>query len=192
MYDFIEGDLVSRTPGEVVLQAGGVGYFLHVSLSTYARLGTGGRAKLYTHLHVREDCLRLYGFSTRDEREIFRQLHSVQLVGPDKALKLISAMKLDALRSAVATGNVAALCTVKGIGKKTAERIVVELRDKMMAAPSEWSPLGMQDNVSQALMGLMTLGYSRSESQRAVDKAIELLGAQTPIEELIREALRYA
>ncbi len=192
MYDFIEGDLVSRTPGEVVLQAGGVGYLLHVSLSTYAALATGGKAKLYAHLHVREDCLRLYGFGTRDERELFRQLHTVQLVGPEKALKLISAMKPDALRSAVATGNVAALCTVKGIGKKTAERIIVELRDKM-ALPSSEAPVpGMQDNVSQALTGLMTLGYSRSESKLAVDKAVEALGVQASIEDLIREALRYA
>ena len=192
MYDFIEGDLVSRTPGEVVLQAGGVGYLLHVSLSTFGGLGTSGRAKLYTHLHVREDCLRLYGFGTRDERELFRQLHTVQLVGPEKALKLISAMKLDALRSAVATGNVGALCAVKGIGRKTAERIIIDLRDKMAVPGAEAIGPGMQDNVSQALTGLMTLGYSRSESKQAVDKAVESLGAAAAIEDLIREALRYA
>jgi Holliday junction DNA helicase RuvA len=175
-----------------VLQVGGIGYLLHVSLSTYTKLGASQRIKLYTVLHVREDCQRLYGFASEAEREAFELLTSVSSVGPEKALKVLSAVPLDRLRAAVARGDAAALSGVKGVGRKTAERITVELRGKMAATAAEGAPSLGPENVSQAVAGLISLGYTRSESERAVDRAVEAVGAQASLEELIREALRHA
>ena len=191
MYDFIEGDVVSRTPGEVVLRAGGVGYLLHVSLTTWSALADGARARLFTHFHVRADVQRLYGFAGKDEREVFLLLTTVSSIGPEKALKMLSAVPLKRLCAAIASADVAALSQVKGIGKKTAERITIELRDKI-SVPAEETALGGATNASQAVAGLMTLGYSRAESKEAVDNALKALGAEAPAEDLIREALRHA
>lgn len=193
MYDFVEGQVVSRAPGQVVLECGGIGYALSVSLTTYGKLDGRQRARLYAHLHVREDCLRLYGFFSREERELFRQLTSVSTVGPEKALKLLSALPLEALRAAVASADVAALSRVKGVGGKTAERIAVELRDKVAPWPIPVLAGPPQaENVTEALAGLASLGYSGSESKRALDRALAVVGAEAPVEALIREALKHA
>ena len=192
MYDFIEGRLVSRSPGGVVLQANGVGYLLQVPVSTYERVTEGTVVKLYTHLYVREDCLRLYGFHTCEEREVFRKLHSVSSVGPEKALSFLSTLAIDQICRAVVEGQVAVLTRVKGIGRKLAERICLELKDEFAATSLglAWPPA--PGAVSEALAGMAALGYSRSEARRAVDKAVQALGEETPVEDLIREALRRA
>lgn len=191
MYDYIEGELVYRSPGEVVIEAGGVGYRLSVPLSTYERLPHDGRTRLYTHFHVREDCHRLYGFGSRAEREIFLRLDQVSSIGPETALKFLSAMPAAELRRAVATGDVAALTRIKGVGRKTAERVALELRDVMaqISLDSEAEPVA--DNPAQAMAGLVSLGYRRQEARTAVDRAVETLGEDAPVEELIREALRH-
>lgn len=191
MYDFIEGRLVSRETDRVVIQAGGIGYLLHVSLATYERLAEGQTVRLYTHLYVREDCLRLYGFLNPDERTIYRKLVSVSSVGPEKALSFLSTLPLAQIQKAVTEADVAALTRVKGIGRKIAERIVVELRDAL-AVPLPGTESARPENVAQATSGMLSLGYRPHEAARAVDKAVKTLGKDAAVEDLIREALRHA
>ena len=191
MYDFIEGRLVSRETDRVVIQAGGIGYLLHVSLATYERLAEGQTVRLYTHLYVREDCLRLYGFLNPDERTIYRKLVSVSSVGPEKALSFLSTLPLAQIQKAVTEADVAALTRVKGIGRKIAERIVVELRDAL-AVPLPGTESARPENVAQATSGMLSLGYRPHEAARAVDKAVKTLGKDAAMEDLIREALRHA
>jgi len=191
MYDFIEGRLVSRSPGGVVLQVNGVGYRLQVPISTYERLAEGSTVRLYTHLYVREDCLRLYGFCSTQERELFLKLHSVTSVGPEKALSFLSTMPVERICRAVAERDLAALTRVKGIGRKLAERICLELKDAVadLVAGEPWPPA--RGHAAEALAGMLALGYRRSEGRRAVERAVQVLGEDAAVEDLIREALRH-
>jgi holliday junction DNA helicase RuvA len=191
MYDFIQGELVSKSPSEVVLLAGGIGYLLYVPVSTYERLTSKGPVQLFTHFYVREDAQRLYGFASREERDLFRLLNTVSTVGPDKALKLLSSLPAAELRRAVAANDVTLLSRVKGIGRKTAERISIELRDKMEAVAAPAAEGVGVGGAWEAIAGLMTLGYKRSEAQQAVEKAAKAIGADAPLELMIREALRH-
>lgn len=191
MYDYIEGELVYRSPGEVVIDAGGVGYSISVPLSTYEKLPRDGKAKLYTHFHVREDCQKLYGFISRAEREIFIRLDQVSSIGPETALKFLSAMPAAELQRAVAAGDVASLTKVKGVGRKTAERVALELRDVVAQIALDADQPAIADNPAQAMAGLVSLGYKRQEARNAVDRAVEALGEEAPVEDMIREALRH-
>ena len=189
MYDFIEGVVVCSSPGRVVILAGGVGYELKVPISAHERLAQSPSARLYTHLHVRQDCMRLYGFTSPEERELFLLLNSVTSIGPEKALKMLSAVSPNDICRAIAAADIDALVAVKGIGRKSAERIVLELRDEISVKPLQMQP--KQDNIAQAMAGLMSLGYRKSESKQAIERAVEALGTHASVEELIREALRH-
>lgn len=182
------GRLERSAPGLVVVETGGVGYLVHVPLSTYADLpGPGREVRLRVVTVVREDEISLYGFASAEEEDAFRLLQGVSGVGPKLALKVLSGLRAAALRRALATGDHRALTTVPGVGKKLAERLVVELRDKVGPAEAEpvRGPTGRLE--SDALEALVSLGYPAKVARDAVEAAA--LGA-SGLEDLVREALK--
>jgi holliday junction DNA helicase RuvA len=161
----LTGTLLSKEPSGVVLQVGGVGYLVTVPVSTLTELPeTDSEVTLHTHQYVREDVLALYGFATTAERRLFTQLLSVSGIGPKVALAILSLSSPDDIRAAIASGDAEFLASVPGIGKKTAERVVVDLQDKMEMVTSEGAPRGQDE----AVEALMSLGYSNAEARKAV------------------------
>jgi len=198
MIAFLHGTLVEALPTKVTLEVRGVGYEALIPLSSYDKLPPPGQeVHLLTHLAVREDAHVLYGFMTVAERELFRLLiNTVSGVGPRLALNVLSGMKPTAFRGAVANGDVKALSQITGVGKKTAERIVVELRDKVGAAGA-WEASSAQrtlspedQKINDAVLALMALGVRQTEAHENVRSALQRLGPDTGIEELVRASLK--
>jgi len=197
MIDRLCGNVVSKSPTWVVLDVGGVGYGLSIPLSTYDAIGSvAAGAALFCHVMLRDDSMGLYGFATEEERELFRALIGVSGVGPKIALATLSGMSAVELRAAVSGGDVARLVSVKGVGKRTAERIIVELRDKIgLSLEAELAAFGGgRDGVpelgSEAAAALVALGCKPKEALEAVKKALKGLSSGAPVEDLVREALR--
>lgn len=190
MYESIRGRLAAKEPGHAVVEAGGIGYRLLVPLSTYERLpASGGEVMFCVHLVVREDEWRLFGFATEEERSLFRACLGVSGVGPATALALLSGMPVRELRLAVATGDVTALTRVKGVGKKTAERLVVELKDALAAEVAAAGHEPIRSGVpADAMAALVALGLDPE------DAAARLRRVERPLEfdlpSLVRAALR--
>lgn len=203
MISILHGEVLEATPVSAVISAGGVGYEVRIPVSTAAKLpGIGQLARLYTLVVYREDEHALYGFSTKDEREFFRMLiEKVGGIGPKIALALMSKLSLGTLAGAIAAGDVALLAQTPGIGKKTAERIVIELRDKVQSvAPTARASTGATlattgtsatepDAIRDAVTALITLGYKLADADKAVQRASEKLGPDAGTQELIRKAL---
>ncbi len=197
MIVFIEGVLDMKEPTMAVVQTGGVGYEVFIPLSCFDRLpAEGQRIRLHIYDHVREDDHLLYGFTTQDERRTFVLLLGVTGIGPRLALSLLSGLAPRELKAAVAAGDVKRLSQVQGIGKKTAERIVLELRDKVGPAEltgADSAPLPMDPAsiiMRDAALALVALGYKRGEAETLIRKAVEGAdGAATDVELLIRKAL---
>jgi holliday junction DNA helicase RuvA len=194
----LTGILKQKNPTEVLLDVQGVGYAVHISLSTYEKLGDiNSPTTLLTHLHIREDAMQLFGFATEEERRLFKLLLSVSGIGPKLAQSILSGMNANELGTHLRTGNVSALTAIPGIGKKTAERMVVELRDKIVKAigTTEVDSSGTTANAAirnEALMALTSLGFN----QQTAEKAIRLVyneadGSSLSLEELIKRALRH-
>lgn len=198
MITFLRGQLIESLPTQIVVEVAGVGYEVLIPLSSFDKLpARGGELTVLTHLSIREDAHVLYGFMTAAERDMFRLLiHAVSGIGPKTALNILSGINIGALRQAVVMGDVKALSQISGVGKNTAERIVVELRDKLgkssvleagggpVAASAEDRKFG------DALSALMALGYKQPDAHEAVRGAQVLLGAQASVEQLIRAALK--
>jgi Holliday junction DNA helicase RuvA len=181
----LEGEVVERAPGRVVISVGGVGYEVAVPASTATELpAVGKRARLFTRLHVRDDAMLLFGFASQDERSLFDLLVTVSGVGPKVALSFLSVLAPDALRRAVLSGDVAALTVVSGVGRKLAQRVLVELRDRVggEAIPAE----GPLSDVREALLAL---GLTPQEASDAMAPLRANGDAST--EELLREALQH-
>lgn len=198
MISFLNGKLVEALPTRVIVNVNGLGYEALIPLSSYDRLPTPGQdVQVLTHLVVREDAHTLYGFMTESERELFRLLiQTVSGIGPKIALNVLSGISVTAFRGAVANGDVKALAQISGVGKKTAERIVVELKDKIGAAGA-WEAASAQralspadQRLNDAVLALMALGFKQVEAHDAVRKAQTTLGAQAPVEELVRACLK--
>jgi Holliday junction DNA helicase RuvA len=198
MINFLHGKLVESLPTQVTVDVHGVGYEVLIPLSSFDKLPPpGSEVKLLTHLAVREDAHVLYGFMSPAERDLFRLLiHTVSGIGPKIALNVLSGMNVTALRGAVAGGDVKALSQISGVGKKTAERIVVELRDKIGAAGA-WEAASAQraltpedQRVNDAVLALMALGFKQVEAHDSVRKVQSALGAQATVEELVRACLK--
>lgn len=201
MIALIKGIVVEKSEGEVVLQtAGGVGYRLMCSMNTLVALpGAGNECTLHTHLNVREDAMELFGFEKREERDMFRRLISVTGIGPKSALFVLGSMPLSDLRLAILTGDLNALSRAPGIGKKTAQRIALELKDKVSKDALE-SGVSMediafadaeapaQDALGEAMQALKALGYSPQEAAAAL-RGVK--GQGETVDELIRLALRH-
>ena len=186
MYAFIEGRVAEKRQGELVIEAGGVGYLLLCSAGTVAAASSADeRFRCYTHLSVREDAMELFGFAAREERSMFLKLCGISGVGPRTALGILSALPLRDLTLAIAMGDEAALSRAPGIGKKTAQRIVLELKDKMdvgdvpaSGAQAHAMPLE-SDAQQEAVQALLALGYTGAEAARAINQARDLAGEQS-------------
>jgi Holliday junction DNA helicase RuvA len=193
----LRGTLAAKSAGDCVIEAGGVGYRVHVSTHTAAALPEpGGEAFLHTHQVVREDALMLFGFAEGEERRLFELLITVSGVGPRVALAVLSGLKPQALARAIRDENLAALVAIPGVGRKTAERLVVELRDKLdvlaAAAPTGATPdrgvLPRSERFDDAVAALVRLGYSAAQAQDAVRRVAEAEEGAT-LEDLVRRAL---
>jgi len=190
MIEFVEGALAAKTTSQAVVTVGGIGLKSMISLSTYDDLpAVGEKTRLWTHLQFREDELHLFGFSTREERQLFQHLISVNGVGPRLAMILLSAARPEVIRRAVAEGDSDRLKSVPRIGTKIAERIVLELKKKVgEEAPELAAGTGKAREVPQAVTALCALGFTRAEAEKAVDGALKRGGAS--VEELVKLALR--
>jgi Holliday junction DNA helicase RuvA len=191
----LEGVLAEKNPDAVVLDVHGVGYELRVPLSTFFELPDEGKlVRLRVHTHVREDAFHLFGFGTELERSLFRLLIGASGVGPKLALAILSGLPVEKLVAALRAGNLAALVGIPGVGKKTAERIVVELRDRVGAieVSAESASAPRDDASASAESALVNLGYPRAHAEKAVRRALESLPESPALESLIKEALRAA
>jgi Holliday junction DNA helicase RuvA len=196
MYHHLSGKLAHKSPAQIVVDVGGVGYELSVPLSTYEKLPAEGETvRLLTHFHVRDDGMRLFGFLSHEERELFRMLLTVSGIGPMLAMAVLSGSSVEAVKSAVLTADSSRLKKIRGIGTKTAERMVLELRDPIArlgvrvsggeASAGEFASL-------DAVSALVSLGFSRTRADEAVAAARKTLGTQASVEALVREALKSA
>ncbi|CAM1350580.1 Holliday junction branch migration protein RuvA [Tenacibaculum insulae] len=187
----IKGKLVEKNPTYAVIDCNGVGYLLHISLNTYSSLPADENVLLYSHLSVREDAHTLYGFFTKVEREIFRLLTSVSGVGPSTARTMLSSMTSEEIQQAIASEDVKTIQSVKGIGAKTAQRVIVDLKDKIVKIfdLDEVSITQNNTNKEEALSALEVLGFARKQA----DKVIGNILKETPdasVETLIKQALK--
>ncbi|MDH4070612.1 MAG: Holliday junction branch migration protein RuvA [Ignavibacteria bacterium] len=192
MIRVLTGKLVSKSPAEVCLDVGGVGYLLNIPLSTFDQLPEpGAETILQTHLHVREDALQLFGFHTTDELGMFRLLISVSGIGPRLALGILSGTSVTSLRDNLTSGHIPALTAVPGIGKKLAERMVMELRDKTgtPTGGDSQQPDPLTNVRAEAVLALLSLGYSRPAAEKAVRSVQE---SNATAEDLVKAALRLS
>ncbi|HET8644845.1 MAG TPA: Holliday junction branch migration protein RuvA [Vicinamibacteria bacterium] len=193
MIAHLSGRVLRKSPQEVVLDVGGVGYRVSIPLTTFYRLGAEGEAAaLRVHTHVREETIALFGFLTVSEHELFEKLIAVAGVGPKLAVNILSGIETDELMAALRGGDLARLTRIPGVGRKTAERLVLELKDKMPPAPSPSAEPVAGDGAADTedvLSALVHLGYSRGEAERAVERAARE-GGPRRFEDLLRQALR--
>ena len=187
----IRGRLVEKNPTDVVVDCNGVGYLLHISLNTYAALPEGENVVLYTHLSVREDAHTLFGFISKTERAIFKFLISVSGVGPSIARTMLSSMTSEEIQQAIASENVAVIQSVKGIGAKTAQRVIVDLKDKIVKTfdIDEVSLSPSNTNKGEALSALEVLGFQRKQSDKLVAAIVKEYPNAT-LEQIIKLALK--
>lgn len=194
MYEYISGKVAELAPAYAVVEAAGVGYYLNISLQTYAAVEGSDETRLYVHFIVREDVQQLYGFATKIERELFRQLISVSGVGGNTARMILSTYSSSELRNIIATENAVLLKNVKGLGLKTAQKIIVELSGKMIdlgmdeptmvSAPTAANPI-----FDEALQALIMLGFQKSASEKVL-KSLFQESPTLPVEDAVRQALR--
>ncbi|MES2591376.1 MAG: Holliday junction branch migration protein RuvA [Bacteroidota bacterium] len=189
----IEGKLVEKTPTYAVIDAGGVGYVMQISLNTFTKIGENEKCKLFTEqLYVRDDMPRFFGFADVAERNLFRQLVSVSGVGGTSALLMLSSLSAAEIQNAIVTGNVALIKSVKGIGEKTAQRIIVDLKDKMGKSNISAEFFVSPNNIvkEEALSALVMLGFNKAAADKALDKIIKTEGTGQTVEQLIKSALK--
>jgi Holliday junction DNA helicase RuvA len=193
MITYVTGPIAHRTPSFVVIEAGGLGYHINISLYTYTKIEKAEKAKLLTHFYVKEDQQTLFGFYDGAERSLFRLLIGVSGVGPTTALVVLSSMNPDEFRSAVLGEDISAIRRVKGIGPKTAQRIILDLKDKMVKenldAPTMLSPASNTQR-AEALSALVNLGFARPAVQRALNKLFAAKPDLNTAEDIIKLALR--
>ena len=190
MIAHLRGRILEKHPTSLILEATGIGYEVAISVTSFSGLpAEGSEVSLYIHTHVREDVLALYGFLRREEKQLFERLISVSGIGPKLAMTVLSGIAADALVSALRSNDLTALTRIPGVGKKTAERMVLELRDKLeglAAAPTAPSIGGMEEDVVSALVNL---GYQRSPAEQAVKRAANGAGANASFEQLFRQTM---
>ena len=192
MYEYIQGSVAELAPAYAVIDAGGVGYFLNISLQTYSEIENAASAKLYVHHIVREDAHLLYGFASKRERELFRLLISVSGVGGNTARMILSTYSTSELQNIIATGNAVLLKNVKGLGLKTAQKIIVELNGKMLdLSDVESSAVVHKDNdvYDEALAALVMLGFAKAASEKTLRQILKESPSIT-VEDAVRDALK--
>ncbi|MDF4221288.1 Holliday junction branch migration protein RuvA [Maribacter sp. M208] len=191
MIHHLKGKLVEKNPTHVIIECGGVGYFVNISLNTFSKLPEQENISVFTHLQVKEDSHTLFGFVEKSEREIFRLLLSVSGIGSSIARTMLSSMSPSQVRDAIANGDVASIQAVKGIGAKTAQRVILDLRDKVLKVYDidELSLSTNNTNKDEALSALEVLGFARKQSERVVDKVLGQ-DASLSVEGIIKLALK--
>jgi len=192
MYDFIAGKVDRITPTEIIIDCNGVGYLLHISLHTFERLKAEKNVKIYSHLVVREDSHTLYGFATISEREMYIKLVGVNGVGPSTARMILSSLTVDEVVSAISNANIGVLKSIKGIGPKAAQRLVVELQDKLGGIGSDTAYLlsGGSQAVEEALDALIALGFSKASVSKILMRINKESDNNLTTEELIKKSLQ--
>ena len=188
----LQGKLIEKNPTHVVIDCHGVGYFVNISLNTYSALPEGEAIKLYTYLQIKEDAHTLYGFLTKAEREVFVLLLSVSGVGASTARTMLSSLTATHVRSAIINGDVATIQAVKGIGAKTAQRVVLDLKDKMLKLQDfeEVHFNTLNTNKEEALAALEVLGFVRKQAEKVVDTIVKSNSEELSVEEIIKQALK--
>jgi Holliday junction DNA helicase RuvA len=194
MYDYIQGKVVSRHPTHIVIETGGIGYMLNITLHSYDQIKEGAELKIFTWLQVREEVQQLWGFLDVAEREIFLHLISVSGIGPNTARLILSGMTPDECKQAILSENELAFRQVKGVGPKTAKRVLIELKDKVLKSGGEQLVIkaGGSKNqaMAEALSALVTLGFLKSQAEKALNQIARDEGRDLPTEALVRMALR--
>ena len=190
MYAYIKGKLIKHAPTSVFVETGGVGYLINVSVNTYSQIEHLSDVKLYTHLHVKEDDLSLYGFFDLEEKNLFTHLISVSGIGPNTARIVLSSMSPEEVTTAIITENDAAFKKVKGVGPKTAKRIILDLKDKLAKSPlaSVSRTPGVGQNREEAKLALLGLGFSKAQVQKVLDKIPE--DSSQSVEHIVKSALQ--
>ena len=192
MYEYIEGEFVEKSPAHLIIQAGHLAYFVHISVFTYSQISNQTTGRIYLHFVVREDAQILYGFGGREEREIFRMLISVSGVGANTARLILSSLSPDEISQAILAGNVSILQGIKGIGAKSAQRIIIDLKDKLGKGVGIDELFFSQDNTSreEALSALVALGFQK----KTIDKTVTRILSEQPelsVEEVVKAALKF-
>jgi Holliday junction DNA helicase RuvA len=192
MIEFLKGDLYESSPAHAVVDCGGVGYFLHISLFTYVQIQGKKECRLFVHEVIREDTHELYGFASVDERWVFRKLVSVSGVGAGTGRMILSALNPAEVRQAILNGNSGIMKSIKGIGAKTAERIIVDLRDKMSGDTSLLEIYAAGGNTARqdALTALASLGIDRLKAEKTLDKILTSGSEEFRVEDLVKLALK--
>lgn len=191
MITHLKGKLVEKNPTYVIIECTGVGYFVNISLHTFSKIGDSENIQLFTHLQVKEDSHTLFGFSEKSEREIFRLLLSVSGIGSSTARTMLSSLSPFQIRDAIASGDVASIQAIKGIGAKTAQRVILDLKDKVLKIYDidEVSPNSNNTNKEEALSALEVLGFVRKQAEKAVDKVLSQ-DSTLSVEDIIKRALK--
>lgn len=197
MIAFLKGKLVHRDPTHVVIDVNGVGYLVHISLQTFSEIKEQENIMLFTHLSIREDAHVLFGFSNDSEKKLFQQLISVNGVGPSTAIVMLSYMNSAELKAAIIREDAAALQAIKGIGGKTAQRVIIDLRDKLKKESWEEvqpviSGTGHNTVRKEALSALLTLGLPKAVAEKSVDSVLKKSGNTITLEDLVKQALKNA
>ena len=192
MYEYIEGEFVEKSPAHLIVQAGHLAYHIQISVFTYSQISNLTKGKIYIHFVVREDAQIFYGFGSREEREIFRMLISVSGVGANTARLILSSLSPEEISQAILAGNVSLLQGIKGIGAKSAQRIIVDLKDKIGKGAGIDELFFSQDNTSreEAVSALVALGFPK----KTVDKAVTRILSEQPelsVEEVVKAALKF-
>ncbi len=194
MLDYVRGMVVSKAPTRIVLEVSNIGYLLHIPLSTFEKIPDQGEVTLRTQLFIRDDQVKVFGFFTEEERCLFQLLLSVTGIGPNTAIAILSGSSVDDIKRSVIMEDAKALEKIKGVGKKTSERIVLELKERIKEIATTL-PSGLDSQqkttVSDAIMALISLGYGRAVAEKAVSEAAKKLQTVDNIEVLVREALKY-
>ena len=192
MYAYIDGKLAFKNAAYVVIDAGGVGYHINISLNTYSLLADQERCKLYTWLHVKEDAHTLYGFADEGERRLFLHLISISGIGPNTGRMMLSSITPVEIQTAIINGNVALIQRIKGIGPKSAQRVILELQDKLRKEGSDALTVAPANKTAkdEALSALVMLGFARNTAEKVLDQEIAKNAPDLTVEQLIKLALK--
>ncbi|WP_345950537.1 MULTISPECIES: Holliday junction branch migration protein RuvA [unclassified Mucilaginibacter] len=192
MYAYIDGKLVFKSPAYVVIDAGGIGYQINISLNTFSKLADAERCRLYVWLHVKEDAHTLYGFADEGEKRLFLHLISVSGIGPNTGRMMLSSITPEEIQTAIVKGNVTQIQRIKGIGPKSAQRVILELQDKLRKEGPD-SLISMPSNNTvkdEALSALVMLGFARAAAEKVIDQEIGKSTDTLTVEQLIKSALK--
>ncbi len=191
MITYVKGKLAEKNPANVIIETNGIGYYIRISLQTFSKIPEGESVQLYTYLSVKEDSHTLFGFYEKTEREIFKELISVSGIGPSTAITMLSSLETKQIQQAIATGDVATIKSIKGIGIKTAQRVILDLKDKILKTYDINEDLLTTDNTikNEALSALEVLGFTSKNTEKVIQKLL-MEDPDLTLEKIIKQALK--